>query len=100
MSHLDTIILTLKTRMETDLVETLRNFNFEDYRTSQEIEFLKNDLRNREAALLAIKAKGFNEFAAPTGSEKEILSQNQVDSLRTEIMNRLKYQNPKLEEDF
>lgn len=98
--NLDQIIALLKNRLEIDLIENLRGFNFNTYKSHEAIEFLKNDLRNKEAAMLAIKAKNFNEFAPVSDKRKEILDSGQRKALRAEIRNRLKYENPKLEEDF
>ena len=98
--HLDMIVSMLKDIMEAQLIEGIKNFNFENYKTRQEVEFLKNDLRNRETAIMAIKAKNFNEFAPPSEKKKELLSNDQRKDLRLEILNKLRYENPKLEEDF
>lgn len=98
--HLDLIVSMLKDIMEMQLIEGMKNFNFESYKTREEVEFLKNDLKNREAALMAIKAKNFNEFAPPNEEKRELLSNSQRKDLRMEILNRLRYENPKLEEDF
>lgn len=98
--NIDSIIAMLKRRLEIDLLENLSGFNFNTYKTHEEIEFLKNDLRNKEAAMLAIKAKNFNEFAPVSDKRKEILDNGQRKNLRAEVLNRLKYENPKLEEDF
>lgn len=98
--HLDLIVSMLKNMMELDLIESMKNFNFENYKTREEIEFLKNDLKNREAAIMAIKAKNFDEFAPPNEKTKELLSNSQRKDLRMAILNRLRYENPLLEEDF
>lgn len=98
--NLSSIITILKNELELDLLENMKNFNFNSYKTSQDVAFLKNDLRNRETAMMAIKAKNFNEFSPPSEERKELLTNGQRKTLRAEILNRLKYENPKLEEDF
>lgn len=98
--NLDSIIHMLKNELEIDLLNSLKNLNFENYKSYQEVEFLKNDLRNREAALLQLKADKFNEQAPPSEEKKEILSNAEKKNLRIEIRNRLRYENPKLEEDL
>lgn len=98
--NLDQIISLLKKQLELDLLENLRGINFNTYKTHEEIEFLKNDLRNKEAVMLTIKAKNFNEFAPVNEKRKQILDNGQRKDLRAEILNRLRYENPKLEEDF
>ena len=98
--HLDSIVSSLKDIMEIELIEGMKDFNFENYKTREEVEFLKNDLKNREVALMAIKAKNFNEFAPPNEEKRELLSSSQRKDLRMEVLNRLRYENPRLEEDF
>lgn len=98
--NLDSIISMLKKEIESDLIENMKHFDFRTAKSHEELEFLKNDLRNREAAMLAIKSDSFNEFAPPNEKRKEILNSNERKDLRAEIINRLKYENPKLEEDF
>jgi len=98
--NLNEIITMLHGVLEDTLLMNLKNFNFENYKDYEEVEFIKNDLRNREAALLPIKAKNFNEFASPSEERKELLSNDKRKSLRSEILNRLRYENPMLEEDF
>ena len=98
--HLDLILSTLKDMMEYQLLEGMKNFNFESYKSREEIEFLKNDLRNRESVMLSLKAKNFNEFAPITQKKKKLLSSDERKDLRIELLNKLRYENPRLEEDF
>lgn len=98
--HLDLIISMLKNIIETDLFENMKNFNFETYKMKENVEFLKNDYKNREFILMQAKTKGFDEFEPPSEETKELLDSSQRKTLRMTILNRLKAENELLEEDF
>ena len=96
--HMDAIISMLKDQLELSLMKGLKDFNFVNPANSVNIEFMKQDLKTREQAALTIPVKGFNDFAPPSDEKKEILSSSEAKDFRIELMNRLRYENPKLEE--
>lgn len=97
-SHLDHIILILKEEFESNIVKNIKLFNFENSKDNYEIQLLKNDLKNKLNVMIGIKSASFNEDAPI--AEKEIVRLNQSDKndLRIEITNKLKRENPDLEE--
>ena len=98
--YLDVIISVLKEYPEEDLIKNMKNFNFSTYKNREEIEFLKNDLKNREAVLMSLNVKNFKKFAPPSEKVRDLLSSSERKTLRMEILNKLRHDNPLLEEDF
>ena len=98
--YLDVIISVLKEYLEEDLIKNMKNFNFSTYKNREEIEFLKNDLKNREAVLMSLNVKNFKKFAPPSEKVRDLLSSSERKTLRMEILNKLRHDNPLLEEDF
>ena len=96
--HIDAIIAMLRDQLELSLMKSLKNFDFRNPMDSVNIEFMQQDLKNREKEALEVPIKGFNDFAPPSDETKDILSKAEARDLRVEILNRLRYENPELEE--
>lgn len=97
-SHLDHIILILKEEFESNIVKNINLFNFENSKDDYEIQLLKNDLRNKLDVMIGIKSTAFNEDAPIAEKEVERLNVSDKNDLRIEITNKLKRENPDLEE--
>ena len=98
--HMNTILTILSERIERKLIESIKLFNFSDNTTDHEVELLKNDLKNKETILLGVEADNFNDYAPANDEQKEKLDERKKKDYRTEIINRLKYENPELEKDL
>ena len=98
--HMNTILTILSERIERKLIESIKLFNFSDNTTDHEVELLKNDLKNKETILLGVEADNFNEYAPANDEQKEKLDERKKKDYRSEIINRLKYENPELEKDL
>ena len=61
-------------------------------------KLLKNDLRNKLDVMIGIKSTAFNEDAPIAEKEVERLNVSDKNDLRIEITNKLKRENPDLEE--
>lgn len=97
-SHLDHIILILKEEFESNIVKNINLFNFENSKDDYEIQLLKNDLRNKLDVMIGVKSTAFNEDAPIAEKEVERLDVSDKNDLRIEITNKLKRENPDLEE--
>jgi hypothetical protein len=98
--HLNNIILILKDRLEKKLLESIKFFNFANDKSDHQIELLKNDLKNKESVLLGIKSDKFNEFVPVNKDQRDFLDTDAKKDYRSEILNRLKSENPELEGDI
>jgi hypothetical protein len=98
--HLNNIILILKDRLEKKLLESIKFFNFANDKSDHQIELLKNDLKNKESVLLGIKSDKFNEFVPVNKDQRDFLDADAKKDYRSEILNRLKSENPELEGDI
>lgn len=98
VTHLDQIITDLENEFEKDIISNIKLFNFENSKDDYEIQLLKNELKNKLNVMVGIKSSTFNEDA-PVG-EKEIdhLDTSKKNDLRIEVTNRLRKENPALEE--
>ena len=98
VTHLDQIIGDLEAEFEKDIISNIKLFNFENSKDDYEIQLLKNELKNKLNVMVGIKSATFNEDA-PVG-EKEInhLDTSKKNDLRIEVTNRLRKENPALEE--
>jgi hypothetical protein len=98
--NMNNILIILKDRLERKLLDSIKLFNFSNDNTDHRIELLKNDLKNKENVLLGVKSKAFNEYTPVNDNQKMILDRTQKKDLRAEIMNRLRDENPELEDDI
>lgn len=98
VTHLDQILIVLADEFEKDIISNMKLFNFENSKDDYEIQLLKNELKNKLNVMVGIKSASFNEDA-PVG-EKEIdhLNTSKRNDLRIEITNKLRKENPALEE--
>ena len=96
MMNLSSILSTLKTQLELKLIEGMKNFNFATVQDEKEIETIKNEILGKESALLPLKSKDFNEFAPVDYKTKTRLTPEEKKDFRMEVLNRLKYENPRL----
>lgn len=98
--HMDTILVILKDRIERKLLDGIKLFNFSNSNDDHQIELLKNDLKNKETILLSVESEKFNEYSPAEEEQKEKLDNSKKKDYRQEILNRLKYENPELENDI
>ena len=98
VTHLDQIITVLEDEFEKDIISNIKLFNFENSKDDYEIQLLRNELKNKLNVMVGIKSTSFNEDA-PVG-EKEIdhLNTTKKNDLRIEVTNKLRKENPALEE--
>ena len=98
VTHLDQIIAVLEDEFEKDIISNIKLFNFENSKDDYEIQLLRNELKNKLNVMVGIKSTSFNEDA-PVG-EKEIdhLNTTKKNDLRIEVTNKLRKENPALEE--
>lgn len=94
--NIDSIITLLKNQLEVNMINSIKHFNFTTLDTDHEIDLIKNDIAARENSMLGIQSKNFNEFAPVEDDTKIKLDPSKKRSYRLEILNRLKYENPKL----
>lgn len=97
-NHLDHIILILKEEFENNIMKNVNLFNFENSKDNYEIQLLKNELKNKLNVMIGIKTPAFNEDAPIGQKEIERLDTSAKNDLRVEITNKLKRENPELEE--
>lgn len=98
VTHLDQIISTLEDEFEKDILSKISLFNFENNKDEYELQLLKNELKNKLNVMIGIKSSAFNEDAPVKENEIEHLNTSKKNDLRIEITNKLKKENPKLEE--
>lgn len=98
--HMNTILIILKERLERKLIDGIKLFDFSNNNDNHQIELLKNDLKNKETIMLSVESDKFNEFSPTNDEEKEKLDDSKKKDYRKEILNRLKYENPELENDL
>lgn len=96
LMNIDSIITLLKNQLEVNMINSIKHFNFTTLDTDHEIDLIKNDIAARENSMLGIQSKNFNEFAPVEDDTKIKLDPSKKRSYRLEILNRLKYENPKL----
>lgn len=97
-NHLDHIILILKEEFENNIMKNIHLFNFENNKDDYEIQLLKNELKNKLDVLIGIKSASFNEDAPINEKEIKKLETSEKNDLRIEITNKLRRENPDLEE--
>ena len=88
----------MEDEFEKDIISNIKLFNFENSKDDYEIQLLRNELKNKLNVMVGIKSTSFNEDA-PVG-EKEIdhLNTTKKNDLRIEVTNKLRKENPALEE--
>lgn len=97
-NHLDHIILILKEEFENNIMKNIHLFNFENSKDDYEVQLLKNELKNKLDVLIGIKSASFNEDAPINEKEIKRLNTSEKNDLRIEITNKLRRENPDLEE--
>lgn len=98
--HMDSILVILKDRIERKLLDGIKLFNFSNTNDDHQIELLKNDMKNKETILLSVQSDKFNEFSPANEKQKEKLDNSKRKDYKQEILNRLRYENPELENDL
>lgn len=90
--HLDKLVVRLTDIIRTQLFKHMDDFKFQDIDEVKKINKLNNDLAERETELLNINPEKIAE-----DNTAEIETQDNVTSMREEILNDLKQNNPDLE---
>ena len=98
VTHLDQIITVLIDEFEKDIISNIKLFNFENSKDDYEIQLLKNELKNKLNVMVGIKSPSFNEDSPVGEKEIEHLNTSKRNDLRIEITNKLRKENPALEE--
>ena len=98
VTHLDHIISELEDEFEKDIIANINLFNFENSKDDYEIQLLRNELKNKLNVMVGIKAQSFNEDSPVGEKEIEHLDTSKKNDLRVEITNKLRRENPALEE--
>lgn len=90
------ILMMLKDRVERNLLNTIKSFNFTTSNDDHQIELIKNELIGKETAMLRIAVPNFKEFKPLNTPEKIKVNPKERKNVRMEILNRLRYENPLL----
>ena len=98
VTHLDQILAVLEDEFEKDIISNIKLFNFENNKDEYEIQLLRNELKNKLNVMIGIKTQAFNEDAPIAKKEAERLNTDKKNELRIEITNKLRRENPALEE--
>lgn len=94
--HLDSLLLALKDRLEQNLLNSIKYFNFTNTYDDHKINLIKNEIQGKELGLAAVKVNNFDEYEPPSNEDKEKLTADEKRKLRMSIINRLRYENPSL----
>lgn len=90
--HLLKLISRLKNIIEKQLILKMNNFNFKNGE-DDELKMLNYKLAEKEAKLLELNPEKIAEDNSP-----EIITTDKINSIKNEILNDLKKNNPELEE--
>jgi hypothetical protein len=87
------LILMLKERVERNLLNSIKMFNFTSSNDNHQIELIKNEILGKETAMLRISVPNFKEFKPIDNTEKIMVNPKERRNIRLEILNRLRYEN-------
>ena len=97
MVNLSQILNMLKFRLEMKMLEGMKNFSFATIEDDKKIELIKNEIIGKQTVLLNAKAQNFNEFSPMSQAEKtKVQTPQEKKDFRIEVLNRLRYENPRL----
>ena len=97
MINMTQILGMLKSRLEMKMLEGMKNFSFATIEDEKKIQQIKNEIIGKQTVLLHVKAQNFNEFSPISQAEKtKIQTPSEKRDFRLEVLNRLRYENPRL----